>query len=117
METNKLTDGALDWAVALSEGLVIHSIFGGHVFVCGNPESDFARRQGSSFQPSTNPDQGCQIIARELAPTGFSRAEYLAKIAGSYHGSAGQSRLVADMRRHVASKLGGEINIPEELCD
>ena len=101
MKTSELTGAALDWAVAKCEGNL--------------PE-------GYSFDPyvhcySTSWAQGGPIIEREGIETtrGGAYAELFWKATRNSSIAYGPTPLVAAMRCYVASKLGDEIEIPEEL--
>jgi hypothetical protein len=102
MKTNELTDVALDWAVAECQG---------HDFPAADAVSGI-------FNPSTNWAQGGPIIERE----GISLDQYhdFPNWAASCPPESGFNRfgptpLIAAMRCYVASKLGDNIDIPEEL--
>jgi hypothetical protein len=91
MKTSELTGAALDWAVAKCEGLRFEEWE-----TWGNYSTDWA--------------QGGPIIEREgialLPPE-------LAEMPG-YEGR-GETLLIAAMRCYVTSKLGDEIEVPEDL--
>ena len=115
MKTAELTGAALDWAVAKCEGLEIYFDDG---FVClvGQP-FDTAWR---CWNPSTDWAQGGPIIEREkiaITGTNFHWWEcdngWYAHIGDRY--SHGSTPLEAAMRCYVASKLGDEVEVPEEL--
>ena len=98
MKTNELTGVALDWAVAEAEG---HDFPAADAF-CG------------IFNPSTDWTQGGPIIEREeicmLAPVrGLWRSINMGRT------QYGPTPLIAAMRCYVASKLGDEVDVPEEL--
>ena len=98
MKRNELTDAALDWAVAECQG---------HDFPAADAVSGI-------FNPSTNWSQGGPIIEREEICV-------LAPVRGLWRGRKegrtqyGPTPLIAAMRCYVASKLGDNIEIPEEL--
>ena len=117
MKTAELTGAALDWAVAKCEGLEIYFDDG---FVClvGQP-FDTAWR---CWNPSTDWAQGGPIIERErisITPdVGCWNAHYhdnLFEEDGSDCFQIGTTPLIAAMRCYVASKLGDEVELPEEL--
>jgi hypothetical protein len=92
MKTAELTGAALDWAVQVVD----------------------------AYMPSTDWAQGGAIIERELIDTltveggtdGWQANKYLPdEIVTAY----GETPLVAAMRCYVASKLGDEVGVPEEL--
>ena len=109
MKTNELTGTALDWAVAKCEGLDLFESEGWEYF-------DGGRRP---YRPSTSWAQGGPIIERErirLDTTWGSDDGYWAAridVVGGWW--QGNTPLVAAMRCYVASKLGDEIDVPEEL--
>jgi hypothetical protein len=108
MKTNELTGAALDWAVAKCEGGTIRTEHG--VFLNQGDGYDY-------YTPSTNWSQGGPIIEREGIATrenGDSDDWYACK-RWDNHGKFGATPLIAAMRCYVASKLGDDINIPEEL--
>jgi hypothetical protein len=114
MRTSELTGAALDWAVTKAEGIEVEYIDD------SIKQCLLMKPSGSGiFAPSTNWAQGGPIIEREgiqiqrhtsawiaLPPdTEFSEEAY----------QEGDTPLVAAMRCYVASQLGDEIDIPEEL--
>ena len=102
MKTSELTGAALDWAVAKCEGI-------------DYVEGDVRFRGAYARKYSTDWAQGGLIIERERLS--------LYDIGGDEWGcddnltprSTGLTPLVAAMRCYVASKLGDEVEIPEEL--
>ena len=99
VKTSELQGAALDWAVAECEQFV-----------------------EDEFEPSENWADGGPIIEREEISIEFNRAEFksawIAYKLGSPHEDnpkGGSTPLVAAMRCYVASKLGDEIELPEEL--
>jgi hypothetical protein len=104
MKTSELTGAVLDWAVAKCEGLAI---------------SDRATKWRSENCPhlySTDWAQGGPIIEREymyLEYSGIWRS-YCTQNGNSFL-SVGSTPLIAAMRCYVSSKLGEEVEIPEEL--
>jgi hypothetical protein len=72
------------------------------------------------YHPSTNWAQGGPIIERErlliqpeLGKEGAGNAWYC--VAITPHDAYGETPLVAAMRCYLVSKLGDEIDVPEEL--
>lgn len=107
MKTSELTGEALDWAVAKCEGEDYS-----HVTTYSGIGQEF---------PPTNYSidwaQGGPIIEREGISLGahLDGEEWLAR---DYWGMSEQSAptpLIAAMRCYVASKLGEEVQIPNEL--
>ena len=97
MKTDELTGAALDWAVAMAENWA-----------------------GADFEVkpySTDWAQGGPIIEREmieLVPQ--SPALWDALYRGQHIPNDGPTPLIAAMRCYVASKLGDDVDVPEELC-
>ena len=116
MKTDELTGAALDWAVAKCEGkdkdCEIHV---GNVWY-GRVTSGFIQ-----YKPSTSWAQGGAIIERELISLEcyFDRVEWCAWTPAPEQPTGesfayGETPLIAAMRCYVASKLGDEVEIPEE---
>lgn len=105
MKTNELTGAALDWAVAKCEGRENDGVW----------DENF----------SSNWLLGGPIIERERMTTEFLRWDevdgalpvWLAAkhVRGFVYESEGNSPLIAAMRCYVSSKLGDEIEVPDEL--
>jgi hypothetical protein len=112
IKTSELSGIALDWAVALAEG---------HDYSLNMPEmhcdGGLWNEQGP-WNPSTNWSQGVPIIDRERIRVDWPLEDsYNAscKIDGVTALVTGATALEAAMRCLVASKLGDEVEIPEEL--
>jgi hypothetical protein len=116
MKTSELTGAALDWAVAKCEGP-------NSVAACYYDEDDMPMCRDEAphmeWQPSTNWAQGGPIIEREKIRLDCAWNpgpwEGSCKIDGVTAWTEGPTPLIAAMRCYVASKLGDDINIPEEL--
>jgi hypothetical protein len=111
MKTNELTGAALDWAVARCEGGV-----GDNQLI------------GAWYTPSTDWAQGGSIIEREMIQlTPRCMINPLHGWAAAYRSfdedddvcalfrRRGKTPLIAAMRCYVASKLGDDVDVPEEL--
>lgn len=101
MKTSELTGAALDWAVGMCEW--------------NREEGDWGGTYRAAY--STDWAQGGPIIEREGISLGahLDGEEWLAR---DYWGMSEQSAptpLIAAMRCYVASKLGEEVQIPNEL--
>ena len=110
MKTADLTGAALDWAAAKCEELE-HYFDDGFVCLVGQP-FDTAWKY---WNPSNDWAQGGAIIERE-------RIELLGDGDGGWIAcdsinleQCGATPLIAAMRCYVASKLGDEVELPEEL--
>ena len=106
MRTNELTGAALDWAVAKCEGIGL----GPRGFVVYYFEGDPAM-----WQPSTDWAQGGPIIERKKIAIDFDGAAWCASDNRKPLANYGPTPLIAAMRCYVASKLGDEVEIPQEL--
>ena len=106
MKASELTGAALDWAVAKCEGAYSVTVYGGTY-----PEW------------STDWSQGGPIIEREgmgvwmyqWNEQGEPEAGWYAEDKDGDHVRTGTTPLIAAMRCYVASKLGDEVEIPNEL--
>lgn len=113
MKTSELTGAALDWAVATANG--------------DYPQWDaergvFYQANGDDMDYSTDWAQGGAIIEREAVHLfqQESTSEWTASLprdtkVGWRILRYGPTPLIAAMRCYVASKLGDEVEIPEEL--
>ena len=116
MKTSELTGAALDWAVAKCESYPVSMSKTGYLIFC-DPLIQCGP-MGTQYSPSTNWAQGGPIIEREgirivkVAPTVWG-AVYSSGDIGREHFAT--TPLIAAMRCYVASKMGDDINIPEEL--
>lgn len=101
MKTSELTGAALDWAVAKCEGYDLNPAVKKHAWI----------------HYSTDWAQGGPIIEREKITVRFWEGEdYVHAYKWNTEGwHEGPTPLIAAMRCYVASKLGDEIEIPEEL--
>ena len=116
MKVNQLEGVALDWAVAKCEG-----------WVAGTNDADlvsFVLESSSDemhFWPSTDWAQGGPIIEREgINLRALSGALWEAETwsaGGDQYLLDGPTPLIAAMRCYVSSKLGEEIEVPDELME
>jgi hypothetical protein len=126
MKTQDLTGAALDWAVAKCEG---HKVNVGFRNLTYTPKG---KRTLYNYAPSTNWAQGGPIIEREIFKVFRNvggkwtaqlkrRIPYYSPTYDADIGTdeivsvAGETALIAAMRCYVRSKLGDEVEIPEEL--
>ncbi len=105
-KTMELTGAALDWAVAKAEGRTDVRVDDDGELV-GQDEFDY----------STDWAQGGPIIEREKIAVWHRGDEWpwRAQQSDTSHLKGGPTPLIAAMRCYVASKLGNEVEIPEEL--
>jgi hypothetical protein len=105
MRTSELTDSALDWAVAKAEGRTDVRVDDDGELV-GQDEFDY----------STDWAQGGPIIEREKMRVAYNPDEHTWEAGWDcYVKGWGDTPLIAAMRCYVASRLGDEVEIPEEL--
>ena len=123
MKTSDLTGAALDYAVAKAQGWVDYpedSIERGSKWHCDPEKAPFGQVMWkSNFQPSTNWAQGGPIIEREkisLASPSPIHQHWAAMTWLNQAKEDGPTPLIAAMRAFVASKLGDEVDVPEELA-
>jgi len=130
MKTNELSGAALDWAVAKAEGMHVTMVRGGWFVFDSDAYSEFRNDYNDdklqAFRPSTNWAQGGAIIEREGIAVDCERSSgrvsgWVAcnEVAGDDNWDAnvhyGTTPLEAAMRCYVTSKLGDEVELPEEL--
>ena len=118
MKASELTDIALDWAVAKCE-LIQHLTSLGKTPNYEQCDSIALSKTRLGIGYSTNWAQGGPIIEREKINVSMSlTAPWMGFL---YDGAEmiwlmdGPTPLIAAMRCYVSSKLGDEIDVPEEL--
>ena len=122
MKTAELTGAALDWAVAIAEGWKPEKVSDDR----GEYWWFFKDSRGMNpkhYHPSTHWGIGGAIIEREglgiwmyqWNEQGEPENGWYAEDKNGDHVRTGTTPLVAAMRCYVASKLGDEVEIPEEL--
>ena len=109
IKTSELIRHALNWAVAKCEG---------HIRPDGGTYA--GKWQGRVYNPSTDWSQGGPIIDRERISVishkpypewGAHKDKRQKRIV-----QLGSTALIAAMRVYVASKLGDEVEVPDELA-
>ena len=119
MKTAELTGAALDWAVAKCEGIELIGGRYNRLLVDGHMSR--GQEMMAPYKPTTNWAQGGPIIEREMAKIErFSDALWEATIftrTAQDFVQDGPTPLIAAMRCYVASKLGDNVEIPEELME
>ena len=121
MKTSELTGAALNWAVGKCEGLSIESDWWDWDRLC------FVDKFNVDFEPSCDWLQGGKIIEREgisicnLEANDWKVNGWTASVGELWSpnddGWISPTPLIAAMRCYVASKLGDEVEVPEELLD
>lgn len=113
IKTSELTGAALDWAVAKCEG---HKWRNAPVSAQYTPAGTECWRP---WHPSTHHSQGGPIIDREKLDTAWDKLWcqwYSPDKRNAALAFVGATPLIAAMRCYVASKLGEEVDVPEELA-
>lgn len=127
VKTSNLSGIALNWAVGIAQGYEL-SLY-------GVDPSIRARKPGlgvhAPYAPSKYWNQGGPIIELEkmsvvrgndlIFPKGNENGDtseplYLARYSGSNSWTHGQTPLIAATRCYVASKLGDEVEVPDEIA-
>ena len=119
MKTSELTGAALDRAVAKCIGHRVAESYGSYIriYLPDLKQSGYTL----AFCPSTDWEHGGPIIEREkLCLDIDSAGVWLAWTKQNYddeprHMVSGPTPLIAAMRCYVASKLGDEVDVPEEI--
>ena len=118
MKTSELQGAALDWAVAKLEGRE-PSYYKGDMRATAHPDfPDSPPMFGPELNYSTDWAQGGPIIEREGMTIALDAFGWEAR---HYDGESepwvlvGDTLLIAAMRCYVASKLGDEVEVPDEL--
>ena len=113
MKTSELTGAALDWAVAKCEGVTVLPKMRGGCY------ATLVRGETVLLCYSTDWAQGGPIIARErmdIKCWDFHSMPWKASMNTAAEIQAfGPTPLIAAMRCYVASKLGDEVEVPDEL--
>jgi hypothetical protein len=113
MKTNELTGAALDWAVAKCEGVTVLPKMRGGCYVA------LDRGETVLLRYSTDWAQAGPIIEREgitVAPDDVEPwCAFIDRGTAEDVIYSGTTPLIAAMRCYVASKLGEEVEIPDEL--
>ena len=117
IKTSELTGTALDWAVAKCEGKngVLHDDGITRCIVIAAASGVYK----GTWKPSFNWAQGGPIIEREKIGS-LHEARGVWSASTKWEDPAkvfyGKTKLIAAMRCYVASKLGDEVEVPDELA-
>ena len=112
LKTSTLTGPALNWAVAKCEEANVY------VTQNGLDWMDVDRDHNGNwikYDPSTDWSQGGPIIERENIEIGRTPVEWRAQRYDFIRVAYGPTPLVAAMRCYVASELGDEVDVPDEI--
>lgn len=127
IKTSELTGAALDWAVAKCDDRRTNFNPGGGLEVRGRTEEGAELPEAwdlwMPWHPSTNWTQGGPILEREgmtvgrqIHTTEWSAETFDGTGMDVTHLRTGPTALVAAMRCYVASMLGDEVEVPQELA-
>jgi hypothetical protein len=114
VKIEELSGVALDWAVAKCEPDDTVRIYFDE-----DPGEKLCHDDWDvpEFSPSTDWAQGGQIIEREGIDLQCQNTELWAADLGLESSIYGTTLLIAAMRCYVASKLGDEVEVPDELLE
>jgi hypothetical protein len=117
MKTSELTRAALDWAVAKAKRIELSHGCYNRLLVDGRMSA--GQKMLAPYNPSTDWEQGGPIVELEginlrVLSGALWEAETWSAEGGQYL-LDGPTPLVAAMRCFVASKLGDEVEVPDEL--
>ena len=107
VKTSEAKDQVLDYLVATCEGMDKYF----------DPEDGCAfDDEGCAYEPSCNWAQGGPIIEREgITVRRYTDALWDASMGRLDYVADGPTPLIAAMRCYVASKLGDEVEVPDEI--
>ena len=116
MQTSELTGAALDWAVAKCMGHRVAENYGSYIriYLPDLKQSGYTL----AFCPSTHWSLGGPIIEREKISVWARSTDFAAESFNEGQEGfveEGPTPLIAAMRCYVASKMGDDIELPEEL--
>ena len=122
IKTSELTGATLDWAVAIAEGygepnrLFLYGEPKKHVRIANQDGIEHTYAYSFKANFSTDWSQGGPIIEREISEL-YEHKPLECWAAKSKAGDLryGPASLIAAMRCYVASKLGDEVEVPDEL--
>jgi Protein of unknown function (DUF2591) len=119
IRTSELGGPTLDWAVAKCEESSTH--YQDYRVADGYLYAKFCDMWLTyPYCPSTNWSQGGPIIEHEKITFDVSTGGYVAYIddwpCEKRHSEFGETHLIAATRCYVVSRLGDEVEVPNELC-
>lgn len=119
MKTSELNGAALDWAVAK----ITNPEWWEEGYMEGDPMAALDMDDGTTYSPSTDWAQGGPIIEREgINLDNYGKNPRWSAWTPAPDRESGEAQaygptpLIAAMRCYVASKLGNEVDVPEEIC-
>lgn len=127
VKTSELNGVVLDWAVAKADGILepIHNEPEARVVLYSDQWQKYMRLNprpqvyySDRYEPSSDPAQAWPIIEREgiqITPGWSAIVHKNIFIDGLECFMQGPTSLIAAMRCYVTSRLGDEVDVPEEL--
>ena len=118
MKTSELIGPTLDWAVAKADGAtnLHHDTVSSWWFTLGGKERTLNKSWAQAFNPSTDWSHGGPIVEREKLNLDIDDSSlWLSYTSEGTLKQFGPTPLIAAMRCYVTSKLGDEVEIPEDL--
>lgn len=117
IKTSDLSGMALDWAVASAQGYEIVLDLDGSWDTRTISHQHYSKKlKFNNYRPSESWAQGGLIIEREGIALFLNGKDEWAATDGIKN-AVGDAPLIAAMRCYVASKLGDEVEIPDELSE
>jgi hypothetical protein len=120
IKTQDLTGTALDWAVAKCAGVPVEISNGGWWVFDSDTypkfRNAFSDSKWQTFFPSITWSQAGVIIEREGMSIGMVNEFWQAHLSEFGVWQDGPTPLVAAMRCYVASKMGDEVEVPDEVA-
>ena len=117
VSVNELTGTALDWAVAQCEGVRVRLLEFGLCY--GEPGNIDYQDQWVGYCPSADWSQGGPIVERERIKIDPRKGQWEATIwneAATQNPAYAPTPLIAAMRCFCASRIGDEIEVPDEIA-
>ena len=123
LKVSEATNNKLNWMVGMAMGFQTYVVdkHGMHLVEVADKDY-FGYYMGQHWAPSTDWSQGGPIIGRERISVIPFDERWEARCACTVNRSVakfierrGPTPLIAAMRCYVASKLGDEVDVPEEL--
>lgn len=116
IKVSEASGPVLDWMVAKCEGELGEITQASNLATLCKERNGVAFTHGRTYSPSTDWSQGGPIIEREsIQFRSEQNIQYRAFIGLHGADAVGETHLIAAMRCYVASKLGAEVEVPEEL--
>lgn len=117
IKVSEASGPALDWMVAKAQGLLAED--GGNLSLFNGRVTTHTSTSGSDYNPSESKDlcrEICGAMDIQVRPCAVSEVGAYQAVQASYKNfQVGPTPLVAAMRCFCRSKLGDEVEVPDEL--